>query len=86
MRHSDQGDERTETPEDGITVLSARDRDAFLAMLAAPSDGPLAEGLRDALEEHRRLPTAARWRRMVERGLIDEQGNVLKRMPEPPDW
>ena len=23
---------------------------------------------------------------MVREGIIDEEGNVLKRLPEPPDW
>lgn len=63
MRHSDQGDERKAMPEEGVTVLSNRDRDALLAMLDAPAEeaaSTLRDRLAEALEEDRRLPTDAR--------------------------
>jgi hypothetical protein len=42
----------------------------------------LSERLRNTTDEEFDLI----WARMVANGIIDEDGVVLKRIPEPPDW
>lgn len=44
----------------------------------------LVQRMREAAREWAKLPPEERFRRMVERGIIDEKGNVIVRMPEPP--
>jgi hypothetical protein len=44
----------------------------------------LVQRMREAALEWAKLPPEGRFRRMVERGIIDEKGNVIVRMPEPP--
>jgi hypothetical protein len=40
--------------------------------------------MREGLHEWPKLPPEVRHQEMVDRGIIDEKGNVLVRMPEPP--
>ena len=42
----------------------------------------IRESFRDVTEEE----DDAIWDQMVKDGIIDNDGNVLKRFPEPPDW
>jgi hypothetical protein len=44
----------------------------------------LIQLIREAIRERAKLPAEVRFQEMVERGVIDEKGNVLLRMPEPP--
>jgi hypothetical protein len=44
----------------------------------------LVQRMREALQEWMNLPAKVRFQAMVDRGTIDEKGNVLVRMPEPP--
>src|ERR1700677_1064949 len=41
--------------------------------------------LREALQRRRLLSPEEHWQKLVEAGIIDEQGQVLKRAPEPPE-
>lgn len=49
------------------------------------SDDRLVKLLRKAVRANARKPPKQRFREMVERGLIDEQGNVLVERPHRPD-
>jgi hypothetical protein len=42
----------------------------------------IIEGLRNQTDEE----ADAIWDEMVRDGIIDRDGNVLKKIPEPPDW
>jgi hypothetical protein len=42
----------------------------------------MLESLRSATDED----VEAAFAEMIKNGIIDEDGNVLKRFPEPPDW
>jgi hypothetical protein len=42
----------------------------------------LRESIRNQTDEE----FDAIWAEMVKDGIIDNDGNVLKRIPEPPDW
>jgi hypothetical protein len=42
----------------------------------------IRESFRDVTDEE----DDAAWDAMVRNGIIDENGKVLKKIPEPPDW
>jgi hypothetical protein len=44
----------------------------------------LIQRLREAIRKRSRKPPEEQLEAMVRRGIIDEKGNVLVRMPEPP--
>jgi hypothetical protein len=44
----------------------------------------LIQRIREAIRERAKLPPEVRFQEMVDLGVIDEKGNVLRRMPEPP--
>jgi hypothetical protein len=48
------------------------------------SDDDLYEKLREAVRKQSQRPAQEIWDEMVQRGAIDEEGNVLLRMPQPP--
>jgi hypothetical protein len=45
----------------------------------------IIQQLKEAMAERHGRPAHEQFQDMVRRGLIDQQGRVLKRMPEPPD-
>jgi len=45
----------------------------------------LAQKLREAVQRRSLKPPDEHWRELIEAGIIDEQGQVLKRAPEPPE-
>jgi hypothetical protein len=47
-------------------------------------DDLIIQRLREAIRKRAKLPPEVQFRQMVERGVIDEKGNVLLRMPMPP--
>jgi hypothetical protein len=47
-------------------------------------DEPWLEALREAVRKLKDRSPEEAWDDMVRRGVIDEEGNVLLRMPEPP--
>jgi hypothetical protein len=47
-------------------------------------EDPLIQAMRDAIRKYAKIPPEERHRALVERGIIDEKGRVLVRMPEPP--
>lgn len=47
-------------------------------------DDPFIERIREAIRKRAALSPQERFDQMVERGIIDEKGRVLVRMPEPP--
>jgi hypothetical protein len=44
----------------------------------------LIRKLQEALKEEEKVPAEVMHRELVEAGIIDEKGRVLKRVPEPP--
>jgi hypothetical protein len=42
--------------------------------------------LRAAILQKRNMPVDKQWEDMVNRGVIDEQGNVMLPSMEPPPW
>jgi hypothetical protein len=46
----------------------------------------LAQEMVEALNSTTDEDFEAAWAEMVKQGIIDEEGNVLKRFPEPPEW
>jgi hypothetical protein len=44
----------------------------------------LVQAMREAIKEYAKVPPEEQHRALVERGIIDEKGRVIVRMPEPP--
>jgi hypothetical protein len=47
-------------------------------------EDPLIRLLREAIRDYAKVPPEERLQALVRRGIIDEKGRVLVRMPEPP--
>ena len=47
-------------------------------------DEQLIEELRESIRRRSQRPPQELWDELIRRGVIDDQGNVLLRMPEPP--
>ena len=47
-------------------------------------DDLVIQRVREAIRKRALMSPEARFQQMIDRGVIDEKGNVLLRMPEPP--